>query len=69
MPHAADALVCYIAPLIIGGRDAFPAFGGLGAGKLGEAQRLQDLVIERIGEDVRLSAEFEHVHRDHHAGR
>lgn len=65
----ADAVVCYIAPMIIGGRDAFPAFAGLGAGSLGEAHRLRDLVLDRIEQDVRISAEIEHVHRDHHSDR
>ncbi len=67
--HEADAVVCYIAPMIIGGRDAFPAFGGLGAGALADGHRLRDLVLDRIGEDVRISAEIDHVHRDHHSHR
>jgi diaminohydroxyphosphoribosylaminopyrimidine deaminase/5-amino-6-(5-phosphoribosylamino)uracil reductase len=65
----ADGLLAYLAPVIIGGRDAFPAFGGLGAGRLDESHRLHDLEVDRVGDDLRVRAEIEHVHRDHHGGR
>ncbi len=67
--HLADGLLCYMAPMIIGGRDAFPAFGGLGAGRLDEAHRLHDVSVDRVGDDVRITAEIEHVHGHHHSGR
>jgi diaminohydroxyphosphoribosylaminopyrimidine deaminase/5-amino-6-(5-phosphoribosylamino)uracil reductase len=67
--RAADAVVCYVAPMIIGGRDAFAAFGGDGVQALVDAHRLRDVSVERIGADIRLSAEFEHVHRDHQSDR
>jgi diaminohydroxyphosphoribosylaminopyrimidine deaminase/5-amino-6-(5-phosphoribosylamino)uracil reductase len=67
--RAADAVVCYIAPVIVGGRDAFSAFGGVGAGSLADAHRLQDVEVERVGPDLKVSAEFAHVHRDHHGDR
>jgi diaminohydroxyphosphoribosylaminopyrimidine deaminase/5-amino-6-(5-phosphoribosylamino)uracil reductase len=67
--RAADAIVCYIAPVLFGGRDATPAFGGTGVGALSAAHRLGPLAVERLGEDLKLSAEFVHVHRDHHSDR
>ncbi len=64
-----DRLVAYVAMKILGGRDAFPAFGGLGAGVLDEARELRDARVERLGEDLKITAEIGHVHRHHHSDR
>ena len=64
-----DQLVAYVAMKILGGRDAFPAFGGLGAGALSEARALRGVRYEPIGEDLKITAEIEHVHGDHHGDR
>jgi len=47
-----DKLVFFIAPVLIGGREAPPVIGGLGAGRLAEAARLRDVRWSTIGEDV-----------------
>jgi diaminohydroxyphosphoribosylaminopyrimidine deaminase/5-amino-6-(5-phosphoribosylamino)uracil reductase len=65
----ADALVLYTAPLILGGNDARPAFGGRGAETLADARRLGGLSAEPLGDDLKLAGEFIDVHRDHHGGR
>ena len=44
----------YLAPLLIGGRDATPAFGGDGAATLADAFRLREITWRRIGEDFRV---------------
>jgi diaminohydroxyphosphoribosylaminopyrimidine deaminase/5-amino-6-(5-phosphoribosylamino)uracil reductase len=67
--RAADAVVCYIACKLLGGDGARPAFGGLGAATLADAHALVDVALGRTGDDVKVSAEFAHVHRDHHRGR
>lgn len=42
----------FIAPILIGGRDAVPALGGSGAGRIADALRLDDLTVARLGEDL-----------------
>ncbi|OPZ87504.1 MAG: Riboflavin biosynthesis protein RibD [bacterium ADurb.Bin429] len=44
----------YLAPLLIGGRDAIPALAALGAATLADAPRLRDAVWTRLGEDWRV---------------
>jgi diaminohydroxyphosphoribosylaminopyrimidine deaminase/5-amino-6-(5-phosphoribosylamino)uracil reductase len=46
-----DKLTLIVAPLIIGGHDAPPAFGGNGANSLENAVRLKDLQLVRHGND------------------
>ena len=67
--RASDALVCYVAPRIVGGQDALSAFGGVGVERLALARTLGALEIERVGPDLKLSAEFEDVHGDRRADR
>ena len=59
-----DAVVCYVAPRIIGGPQALSAFGGSGVERLALARRLGAIEVEHVGPDLRLSAEFEDVHGD-----
>ena len=60
----ADALCAYVAPMILGGVGAISAFGGLGAEHPDRAPRLRDRRVEVLGDDLRITAEIEHVHRD-----
>ncbi len=46
-----DRVALFVAPLLLGGRDAVPVLGGSGAATLGEAWRLADVEVERIGDD------------------
>jgi len=46
-----DKVTFYMAPKIIGGREAVPAIGGLGAARLGEALTLDEVEIVRRGVD------------------
>jgi diaminohydroxyphosphoribosylaminopyrimidine deaminase/5-amino-6-(5-phosphoribosylamino)uracil reductase len=50
-----DKASFFIAPLIIGGRDAPPAIGGTGADKLAGATNLHDIEITRHGRDLELT--------------
>jgi diaminohydroxyphosphoribosylaminopyrimidine deaminase/5-amino-6-(5-phosphoribosylamino)uracil reductase len=47
-------LVLYLAPLIIGGREATPVVGGEGVAQLADAARLRDVTWSRVGEDMRV---------------
>ena len=47
-----DKLVFFIAPLLIGGREAPPVIGGRGVGPLAEALRLRDVRWDAVGEDI-----------------
>lgn len=46
-----DKVMFFIAPMIIGGRESFPAVGGKSYKKLEEAYRIIDTKIRRIGPD------------------
>lgn len=47
-----DKLVFFIAPLLIGGRDAPAVIGGRGVGPLVEARRLRTVRWETVGDDI-----------------
>lgn len=48
----ADKVIAFIAPIIIGGREAVTAVGGEGAATVAAAQRLQRVRMERFGDDI-----------------
>jgi diaminohydroxyphosphoribosylaminopyrimidine deaminase/5-amino-6-(5-phosphoribosylamino)uracil reductase len=50
-----DKVSFFIAPLIIGGRDAVPAVGGVGVDTVTNALYLQDTKIAKLGEDFLLT--------------
>jgi len=45
-------IAAFIAPIVIGGSDAFPAVGGVGVSAMARALRLERVQIEQIGSDV-----------------
>jgi len=51
-----DKVVFFVAPKILGGRDAVTPVEGEGAATLGEAVQLEDLKASPMGEDIMLSA-------------
>jgi diaminohydroxyphosphoribosylaminopyrimidine deaminase/5-amino-6-(5-phosphoribosylamino)uracil reductase len=56
-----DRVVCYLAPVLVGGADAPSILEGTGFTPIAEAMRLDLVAVDRIGADVRLEAD---VHRD-----
>ncbi|MDP2167015.1 MAG: bifunctional diaminohydroxyphosphoribosylaminopyrimidine deaminase/5-amino-6-(5-phosphoribosylamino)uracil reductase RibD [Thermodesulfovibrionales bacterium] len=54
-----DKVMFFIAPKIIGGRDSYPAVGGSMFRLLGDAYRVRDLRVKRIGEDFLLEGYIE----------
>ncbi len=50
-----DKVSFFIAPVIIGGRDATAAVGGLGAQQIADAIRLQNVKIQRHGQDFEIT--------------
>ncbi|MBI4496996.1 MAG: bifunctional diaminohydroxyphosphoribosylaminopyrimidine deaminase/5-amino-6-(5-phosphoribosylamino)uracil reductase RibD [Chloroflexi bacterium] len=50
-----DQVLAFFALLLIGGRDALPAVGGLGAATLAEALRLERVQVRRLGNDLLVS--------------
>jgi diaminohydroxyphosphoribosylaminopyrimidine deaminase/5-amino-6-(5-phosphoribosylamino)uracil reductase len=50
-----DKFTFFIAPLVIGGRDARAAVGGAGAERLADAMRLRDVGVTRRGADVEVT--------------
>ena len=58
-----DKLYTYVAPKLIGGRDAPGPLGGRGVDKLDAATGLTDLDLTRLGDDILLTA-YVDVHRD-----
>jgi diaminohydroxyphosphoribosylaminopyrimidine deaminase / 5-amino-6-(5-phosphoribosylamino)uracil reductase len=53
-----DRVVAYVAPMILGGTDARPAFGGLGSENLALARRLRDVSVTQVGADWRFEGEL-----------
>jgi len=47
-----DKVMFFIAPIIIGGRESFPAIGGKTFKRLEDAYRIKDVSIKRLGEDI-----------------
>ena len=47
-----DRIAWFLAPMLIGGDGAPSALGGEGAPTLALAPRLDDVSVERVGEDV-----------------
>jgi diaminohydroxyphosphoribosylaminopyrimidine deaminase/5-amino-6-(5-phosphoribosylamino)uracil reductase len=64
-----DKLVAYVAPKLFGGRDALPAFAGVGAGTVEQARSVRNWRFEMLGSDLKITAEIGDVHRDHHSDR
>ncbi len=56
--HLADAVTLFIAPLIIGGKNAVPLLAGEGAAKLSDALRLKDVRVKKSGTDIMLTGKF-----------
>lgn len=46
-----DKIMFFIAPIIIGGRESFPAIGGKTYKKLEEAYRVRDISVKQVGDD------------------
>jgi len=53
-----DKIYFFIAPKLIGGRDAKGPIGGKGIEKMGQALKLKNMKMEKIGEDWLMSAEL-----------
>ena len=47
-----DKVSFFIAPLLLGGRQAVPAVGGLGSERVADGIRLDGVEVTRVGEDV-----------------
>jgi diaminohydroxyphosphoribosylaminopyrimidine deaminase/5-amino-6-(5-phosphoribosylamino)uracil reductase len=50
-----DKVSFFIAPIIIGGRDAVPAISGAGVAQVADALRLRDTEVTKVGEDFLLT--------------
>lgn len=50
-----DKLTFIVAPLVIGGRSAPDAIGGAGADRLADAMKLNDISVERLGNDIEIT--------------
>lgn len=50
-----DKITFFIAPIVIGGKDAPPAIGGLGASRLTGAMRLENVEIKHNGADLEVT--------------
>lgn len=50
-----DRVLAFVAPLIIGGREAPTSVGGAGAARIAEAWRLERVQVQRLGPDVLIS--------------
>ena len=51
-----DQLEVFVAPVVIGGGDARPVFGGRGAETIGDAVRALEIAYAHVGEDILIDA-------------
>jgi len=51
-----DQLEVFVAPVVIGGADARPVFGGRGAEAIGDAVRALEIAYAHVGEDILIDA-------------
>ena len=51
----ADKVCAFIAPMMVGGKNATPAVGGEGFSRLADAARLTDIKTEMVGKDFCIS--------------
>lgn len=58
-----DKVYAYVAPKLIGGRDALGPLGGKGVDRLEDATRLRDIDFARLGDDLLITG-YVDVHRD-----
>ncbi len=49
-----DKVSFFVAPILLGGRNAVPAVGGAGVKSISNAARLRNIGVERIGEDIHI---------------
>ena len=56
-----DSVAFFYAPKILGGRDARPAFGGMGATRMEQLGRLRDVQWRRLGVDQLMTGDIEKV--------
>lgn len=52
-----DKLYLFIAPIVIGGRDATSAIGGIGVSSIEQAMGFKEIKTKRIGRDILVEAE------------
>jgi diaminohydroxyphosphoribosylaminopyrimidine deaminase/5-amino-6-(5-phosphoribosylamino)uracil reductase len=58
-----DKVHAYVAPRLIGGREALGAIGGIGVERLVDAVQLRELDVTRLGDDMLITG-YVDVHRD-----
>ncbi|MGA8922917.1 MAG: dihydrofolate reductase family protein, partial [Candidatus Dormiibacterota bacterium] len=61
--HLVDKVHAYVAPRVIGGREAPGPVGGPGIERLTDAISLRDVDFTRLGDDMLITA-YPDVHRD-----
>jgi diaminohydroxyphosphoribosylaminopyrimidine deaminase / 5-amino-6-(5-phosphoribosylamino)uracil reductase len=70
--HCVDRVMCFIAPIILGGRESRPAIGGPAPASLADAWRLSEVSCQASGDDFLLTGYLSDVHRyrggDGHSG-
>jgi diaminohydroxyphosphoribosylaminopyrimidine deaminase/5-amino-6-(5-phosphoribosylamino)uracil reductase len=59
-----DKVLAFVAPVMLGGGAKFAAVGELGVERIGDALRLRDVNVERIGDDVLIEGYVSDVHRN-----
>ena len=50
-----DKVIAFVAPIIIGGKEAKTAVGGKGVDKVVDSLKLKHVSLERLGEDLMIS--------------
>ncbi len=56
-----DQVIVYLAPILIGGKEAYSSFSGLGIENLSNAVKLRIVEVTQTGSDIKITAEKESV--------
>lgn len=59
-----DEVVAFVAPMVIGGEHAPQPVGGHGVARVADAWRLDDLRVERLGDDILVRGRVRHPHAE-----
>ena len=54
-----DGVVAFLAPMVVGGKEAAGAVGGEGIEKLADAHRLVNLEVRQVGDDIMVSGDVQ----------
>lgn len=63
--HLAQSVVAFIAPKLLGGMDSRPSVGGISPERMADAVELEQIQVQRFGEDLCIKGAIKNVYRNY----